>query len=203
MWYPRCEGVNYSGTITVTLLVTCTCTSSFMSHGMLHGCMQLYGCTLPLELCSTGCSKFPLVTAPLPRPTPHWQPSHIRNNPQAVIAIKKNCLSGWKQQSQWIHTTMGSEVNKMPQNSAPIVKQKRNQFNASTHLFPIFSCFDALEIFGPEFCCVLRQYVMYRWLLKIAFGNYVRKHNLTNTLCMDILHKVALGGVWRTRLTLS
>lgn len=52
--------------------------------------MQLYACTQPLELCSTGCSEFPLLTAPLPRPTPHWQPSHIRNNPQAVIAMKKN-----------------------------------------------------------------------------------------------------------------
>lgn len=127
-----------------------------------------YACIQPLELCSTGWSKFPLFAAPLPRLNPHWQPSHIRNNPQAVIAIKKTCLSGWKQQSQWIRTTMGSEVNKMLQNVALIFKQRKEIYLDQVQIFFWISA--ALMLWLKKTLTqfwVLGQHVVFRWLLQI------------------------------------
>lgn len=164
-----------------------TTVEQLQSHYWLHARAQAASCHMEcyMVVCSYVPAHNPWSCAPpvalnflssqLPSPADSslTAESHSEQSSGSNCHKKKTCLSGWKQQSQWIHTTTGSEVNKMPQNAAPIVKQKRNQFKSSTHLFQI--CFDALEIFGAEFCSVLRQYVVYWWLLKIAFGNHVRK----------------------------
>lgn len=58
--------------------------------------------------------KFPQSSPhPLRCLPPHWQSTHIQNNPPAVIATNtkqnktKKCLSGGKQQFQWIQSGAG------------------------------------------------------------------------------------------------
>lgn len=98
----RNQGVNCIGTITATSLLTCTCTSSFMSHGRWRSCTRLYACTQPLELCSAGWSKFPRHSSPPPPDSSLTAESHSEQSSGSNChkKEKETCLSGWKQQSQ-------------------------------------------------------------------------------------------------------
>lgn len=129
-----------------------------------------YACIQPLELCSTDWSKFPLFAAPLPRLNPHWQPSHIHNNPQAVIAIKKT-LFIWLETAVPMNTHHHGEWGEQnaAERSTDIQTKERNLFKPSTDLFLEFSCFIALTKKTLTQFWVLGQHVVFRWLLQINF----------------------------------
>lgn len=147
--------------------------------------------------------KFPLSTSPPPsRLPPHWQSSHIWNNPLAIIAINKKNLFIWsEQQSQWIHATMGSEGKNGKEWNLDIHTKEWNQFEPNTYLPFLSLCLASLmlwvKIMVPALLsvqaapCLVDNYRLawhwhYQYLGKL-FPNYAgRDRNLVlHLLCRE------------------
>lgn len=151
-----------------------------------------------LEQCSGGWSKFPQSSPPLSILSPHWQSSHIQNNPRAVIAIyqkqnktKNVYLVGNSSPSEYsLERGRKTKTKKNWQSELLIfIKKKKSIGNYISFISPSASVW-LLRLFGwrtivaallgvGSSTCLLDNYRLawqwhYQYLGKL-FPNYVRR----------------------------